>query len=53
MGIIRLRQRSAQVSLFIAKKPPMLDRPSFLALMVQPSAYENISWAISSGVLSA
>ncbi len=31
----------------------MLARPSFLADMVQPSASENISRAISSGVWSA
>ncbi|MBS1265020.1 MAG: hypothetical protein MAG471_00848 [Acidimicrobiaceae bacterium] len=31
----------------------MLARPSFLADMVQPSASENISCAISFGVLSA
>ncbi len=31
----------------------MFAMPSFLALIVQPSAYENISRAISSGVFSA
>ena len=31
----------------------MFASPSFLALIVQPSAWENISRAISSGVLSA
>jgi len=31
----------------------MLARPSFLADIVQPSASENISWAIDFGVRSA
>ncbi len=35
------------------RKPPMLTRASFLALMVQPSAWEKVSRAISSVLLSA
>jgi len=33
-------------------KPPMFTMPSFLALMVQPSARRNISWAMLSTVRS-
>ena len=40
-------------SLFIARKPPMFARPSFLADIVQPSASENISCAMAFGRPSA
>src|SRR3981081_3559830 len=46
-----LRQRSARSSSFIARKPPMLASPSFLAERVAPSESENISRAISRGDL--
>ena len=42
-----LRTSSIQVSSRNTMKPPMLTMPSFLALIVAPSAYENISAAIS------
>jgi hypothetical protein len=38
---------SARRSSSRVKKPPMFARASFLPLMVAPSVYENISWAIS------
>src|SRR6516165_7285772 len=41
------------MSSLVQRKPPMLARPSFFADMVEPSAFENISRAISRGVLSA
>jgi len=37
---------------FIARNPPILTMPSFLALMVTPSASEKVSWEISSGDFS-
>ena len=39
---------SAIPLLFVHKKPPIFEIPSFLALIVQPSAYENISLTIDS-----
>jgi len=50
--ISRLRHFSASASSLRARKPPMFARPSFFADMMQPSASENISWAISFGVRS-
>jgi hypothetical protein len=37
---------SANASLFKPMKPPMFTRPSFFALMVHPSAWENTSRAM-------
>jgi hypothetical protein len=48
-----LRQRPATASSFMARNPPILAMPSFLALIVQPSASANISRAISIGARSA
>ena len=48
----RFRHRSASASSLRARNPPMLAIPSFLALMVQPSAQANISRAISMGARS-
>ena len=42
-----LRAFWASASSFMARNPPMLTRPSFLALMVAPSARSNISRAMS------
>ena len=47
-----LRAASTHVASLRAMKPPMLTMPSFLALMRQPSARRNISWAMLSGVRS-
>jgi hypothetical protein len=44
-----VRARSAHSSSFMARKPPMFERPSFLAENVHPSASWNISWAICFG----
>jgi hypothetical protein len=39
--------RSAHSAFLSARKPPMLTRPSFFALIVHPSPSANISRAMS------
>ncbi len=49
--ISRCLSVSSSSSFRLARKPPMFARPSFLALMVQPSAWLKISRTISATVL--